>query len=373
MITHRNGFGNKNSSIDSLYCDSSVLSNICIEMSYKLDLRKSIYSLVGRLPKPEIVRLFEDQNIARRTIYRTIAECEQGIPCLNLPKSGRPRIFTQERAERLVRRAKNRVGVSLRKLAREYRTSKDTVSRELVRNAVEYRKRRKCPKYTENQLARIPRCCRALRRIHFANDRIIVMDDEKYFTLGNSEMKGNDGFYTDNIENCPDNVKYKEKAKFADKILVWCAISTAGISRPYVGRVKGEAINSQRYIQNCLTKLADFIHEYHAEDNIMFWPDLASCHYARESQNWLNAHNIPFVPRNDNPPNLPQARPIEDFWALLSRKVYDGGWQAANEEQLRRRIYRKIREVDGEVVQNLMRDVRRKLRLVEEHGPLHLI
>lgn len=342
-------------------------------MSYKVELRKSIYNLVGRMPKPEIVRIFENQNISHRSIYRTIAECEEGIPCLNLPKSGRPRIFTQERTERLVRRAKDRLGVSVRKLAREYRTSKDTVSRELARNGLKYRKRRKCPKYTPNQLARIPACCRQLRRVHFANERVIILDDEKYFTLANSEMKGNDGFYTNNVAECPDNVKYKEKAKFADKVLVWCAISNRGISRPYVGRVRGEALDSERYINSCLTKLVDFVHEHHVGDDIMFWPDLASCHYARETQNWLRQNNIPFVPKNDNPPNLPQARPIEDFWALLSRKVYDGGWQAENEEQLRRRIFRKIREIDVQAVQNLMIDVGRKLRLVEQHGPLHLV
>lgn len=342
-------------------------------MAYKLELRKSIYNLVGQVPKSEIIRIFENQNISRRTIYRTIAECEQGIPCTNLPKSGRPRIFTRIRTERLIRRAKNTLGSSVRKLAREYRTSKNTISRELSRNGLNYRKRRKAPKYTANQLARIPICCRALRRVHFANNRMIIMDDEKYFTLSNSEMKGNDGFYTDNIAEVPDNVRYKQKAKFADKVLVWCAISTRGVSRPYVGRVRGEALDSQRYIDSCLTKLINFIEEEHVGDDIMFWPDLASCHYARQTQNWLADHNVPFVPRIDNPPNLPQARPIEDFWALLSRKVYDGGWEAQNEEELRRRIYRKVREIDVNAVQNLMLHVRRKLRLVEDHGPLYLI
>lgn len=75
-------------------------------MAYKLELRKSIYNLVGQVPKSEIIRIFENQNISRRTIYRTIAECEQGIPCTNLPKSGRPRIFTRIRTERLIRREK---------------------------------------------------------------------------------------------------------------------------------------------------------------------------------------------------------------------------------------------------------------------------
>ena len=60
------------------------------------------------------------------------------------------------------------------------------------------------------------------------------MDDEKYFTLSNSEIKGNDGFYTDNVEEVPNNVRYKQKAKFTDKVLVWCAIPIKVISRLYV-------------------------------------------------------------------------------------------------------------------------------------------
>jgi hypothetical protein len=35
----------------------------------------------------------------------------------------------------------------------------------------------------------------------------------------------------------------------------------------------------------------------------------------------------PCIPRGDNSPNVPQACPIDDFSALLSRKVYNGGWE----------------------------------------------
>ncbi|KAJ8921321.1 hypothetical protein NQ315_002935 [Exocentrus adspersus] len=57
----------------------------------------------------------------------------------------------------------------------------------------------------------------------------------------------------------------------------------------------------------------------------------------------------------------------------LSRKVYDRGWEAQNEQQLRRRIFEKLRETDLNSVQGLMRDIRRNLRLVEEYGPLHIM
>lgn len=48
------------------------------------------------------------------------------------------------------------------------------------------------------------------------------MDDEKYLTLSQSEMKRNDRLCTDNTENIPDTVK------FEDKLFVRCAISDAG-------------------------------------------------------------------------------------------------------------------------------------------------
>ncbi|VEN60159.1 unnamed protein product, partial [Callosobruchus maculatus] len=76
-----------------------------------------------------------------------------------------------------------------------------------------------------------------------------------------------------------------------------------GISQPYVGRVRAEAVTAEVYTQRCLPKLLNFINTYHAYDNIIFWPDLASSHYALRTRNWLEQHGMPFVPRNDNPPN----------------------------------------------------------------------
>ena len=35
-----------------------------------------------------------------------------------------------------------------------------------------------------------------------------------------------------------------------------------------------------------------------------------------------------FHSKKDNPANLPEARPIEDFWFILKDKVYENGWEA---------------------------------------------
>ena len=61
---------------------------------------------------------------------------------------------------------------------------------------------------------------------------------------------------------------------------------------------------------------------------------LLSSHYSKQVQAFLQANNIKFVQRQQNPPNVPQARPIETTWSLLEQKVYEGAWEAKNFEQL---------------------------------------
>ncbi|XP_031629638.1 prostatic acid phosphatase-like [Contarinia nasturtii] len=102
----------------------------------------------------------------------------------------------------------------------------------------------------------------------------------------------------------------------------------------------------------------------------MFWPDLASSHYAKKTLDWLTEQNIPFVPKKDNPPDIPQARLIEDFWSVLKRKVYEKGWEAQNEQQLIGRIKQKLEKVDILVVQSIILKVRHVLRQIEDNGSL---
>ena len=87
--------------------------------------------------KSEIVKIFKKQNISVSTIYRTIKDCENSVPIKNKSKSGRPRIVDQR-----------------------YSVSHMTIQRELKRNAIVYRKRKKVPKYTVNEMERVRSCCR---------------------------------------------------------------------------------------------------------------------------------------------------------------------------------------------------------------------
>jgi hypothetical protein len=109
-----------------------------------------------------------------------------------------------------------------------------------------------------------------LRREIKYHETFIIVDDEKYFTFSGDDIPGNAGFYTSNKENTPPGVKYKCKQKFAPKILVWLALSSKGISTPYIGTTKVPAVTGDVYVEKCLPKLLTFINKHHLDDKYIF-------------------------------------------------------------------------------------------------------
>ena len=47
---------------------------------------------------------------------------------------------------------------------------------------------------------------------------------------------------TDDKDKCPDNVRFKDEAKFPEQILVWIAISERGISEPFFRKSKARTL-----------------------------------------------------------------------------------------------------------------------------------
>lgn len=102
--------------------------------------------------------------------------------------------------------------------------------------------------------------------------------------------------------------------KFGRKVLVWQAICQCGQrSRPFFHE---GTINTEIYVDQCLKKrLLPFL-KSHSKSTI-FWPDLATSHYASATLQWYRKNNVRFVEKDFNPPNSPELRPIEKYWALV--------------------------------------------------------
>ena len=111
-----------------------------------------------------------------------------------------------------------------------------------------------------------------------------------------------------------------------------------------------------------------FIAKHHADGKYLFWPDLASAHYAKSVTSYLTDNNINFVQKFENPPNLPECRPIEKFWSLLKSLVYKSNWQAKNLSQLKNRILYCLSCIDNKVIQNLFQQVTSLVNRVRRNG-----
>ena len=224
----------------------------------------------------------------------------------------------------------------------------------------------KIPGRSDEQIKRVRALCRSLY-LKFKNFSWII-DDESYFTLTHSTINGNNIFYSGNPSVTPARVKYYSKVKFEKKLLVWICISVRGVSSVFFVP-SGMAINQEVYLKSCIQRrLIPFINAHHSDGNYVFWPDLASAHYAKTVVDYLNEKKVKFVQKSENPPNVPEARPIEDFWGLIKGEVYKNNWQAENIDQLKNRINLCLKKIGQNRVYDLMSTVANRLNNIRMHG-----
>lgn len=147
--------------------------------------------------------------------------------------------------------------------------------------------------------------------------------------------------------------------KFGKKVLVWQAIFQCGMkSSPYFTLAN---MNAEIYRKECLQKRVLPLTRKH-KCQTLFWPDLASCYYARSILDWYRENEVEFVEKVMNPPNCPQIRPIEKFWALMKGKLRKKDKGAADIDTFKKDWINVSKSIDGTVVQNLMRNIKKQVR-----------
>lgn len=127
-------------------------------------------------------------------------------------------------------------------------------------------------------------------------------------------------------------------------------------------------MNGATYL-NCLKEyLIPFIKEHHKDKEILFWPDMATCHHKKEVTEWMAANNINFVSKKSNAPCVPQARGIEMFWSLCKSEYKKRNKQVKTIAQMTK-IWSEIsKKVAENSAQKLMATARRNLRLIQLDG-----
>ena len=332
----------------------------------------NFWNLHSTKGKTFTVNHFKIEGYAKSTIYRYINTIQQhGHVERKSGSGGHNKKLNNSQRAAIVRSAVDKRGVSARKIAKKYNVCEKTIRNVFNERGVKKYKRTKAPMYTNEQMVKVKSRAKKLNALLL--NKTVVMDDESYFKLKCDYIPGNDHFYTQDITSTPLNVKYRTEKKFPIQLMVWICISKDAISEP-VFLPRPLNMNAEFYQKKCITaKLLPFINTYHKRTQYIFWPDLATSHYAAETLNRLRQLGIPYVPKDCNPPNLPQCRPIENFWSLLKNLVYEGGWEATNTSQLERRIKKKIKLVDMQSVRKDFESIRTRLRSVSRNGPYSCI
>jgi transposase len=131
------------------------------------------------------------------------------------------------------------------------------------------------------------------------------------------------------------------------------AVSESGISEPVFFKA-GLAVNKEVYISKCLPVLHKFIQKRQKKSKGYVDPI-----------RWLK---IEYVPKEENPPNVPQIRPIEKFWANLKRKVYSNNYRPKDVKCLMAIIRKELNSIETTGIRKAMKEVPAKTRKAHRLG-----
>jgi hypothetical protein len=89
------------------------------------------------------------------------------------------------------------------------------------------------------------------------------------------------------------DIRFKKRKKFEQKVLVWVALSPHGLSGALIKK-SGYAINAERYLDQCIRRrLIPYLRANYPNGGYVFWPDQASFHNAKAVINHLRAETHP--------------------------------------------------------------------------------
>ncbi len=198
--------------------------------------------------------------------------------------------------------------------------------------------------------------------------RQMVFTDEKLFGLTRRINHGAEYFWTKDKRRVPRN----PTLRFTQKYMLQCGITCNGLLTPKWVPC-GKTMNSARYLsilRRCVKEIkgrgdqnsADMTKTHLFDtDDWLWWQDGASCHTSKRSQRWLT-ENVPrFFAKGTLPGNSPDLNPIENFWAILSMKVYEnGGFKTV--KALKARVLKCCREFPKETLKKLVDSMPARVR-----------
>jgi hypothetical protein len=311
-----------------------------------------------------------DEGLVRRTIVRVIKRYEDNGTIEYSKNSGpKPSVLTPRNLNKIKSEFINKPSLSLRNCSAKLNISPRSVIRAKKKLNIKTFKKQKTPKYINDQENRAEQACKRLYRkvVPSGGNKFVIMDDETYVQCDSSQIPGSEFYNVVEGVQIDKSIKIKQKEKFGKKFGVWQAIAQDGqVSKPYIftGTMNGEI-----YLNKCVRPiLIPFIQNYQQNNDVIFWPDLASYHYRSDVINEFKAKNIEIVSKIGNGPNTPQNRPIEKFWALCKSVIKRKAKIFTSLNSFRSVWTRVSKEVSEKSGKNLFSNFKKRLYQTGQNG-----
>lgn len=261
---------------------------------------------------------------------------------------------------KVIRSVHNNPGISFRDLAKKFKTNHSTARRICLREGLRSYHASKHPNRTLKQnLVAKTRARKLYEKVLTKYNGCILMDDETYVKMDFGQIPGNKFYLAKRKGNVAGRFKFVFADKFARKLMIWQGICSCGKKTKTF--ITGDTMNGNVYKEECLQKrVLPFIRSHRGP--VKFWPDLASCHYSRDVVKWYKENKIDFVEKSINPPNCPDFRPIEKYWAIVKGKLKKCGRTMKKPAQMEKWWNKMANEVTSSTVQKMMGGITKKVR-----------
>lgn len=329
-------------------------------MSSELKTRELIIEIFHENPKWTFKHIARKSKVCRETVSKVIKKFHKDLTVGRKHGSGAKKgIRNQKTATKVTSLFKKDPGLSTRKVAQKAGCSKTFVERVKKQKQLRTYKVQKVPDRNAVKNEEAKKRAQKLKRDFFSKFHCCVMDDESYVLADFKQLPGQEFYVADSRGNVDEEFRTMKQAKFPKKFLIWQAICSCGERSEFF--VASGTINSEIYQKECLQKrLLPFLRNHKV--STFFWPDLASCHYSKATLEWYKRNQVNFVPREANPPNCPELRPIERYWAMVKRKLKDTKHVTRNPAEFKRKWTTVQKNVKKDTIKDMMEGIPEKLQ-----------
>lgn len=329
--------------------------------SNEYEKRKLIVHKYVENPSRSGSSIAKELKLSKSTVNKVINRYKQSLSVDRKPGSGgKPGSRDKKLDLKVMKSLTNNPGLSIRDQGKKFGTSASNIVNIRLRNGHRSYRAIKKPNRTDKQELEAKKRARKLYDDVLTKfDGCILMDDETYVKMDSKQLPGQKFYSATARCNVPKQFKYVLQDKFPRKGMIWQAICSCGIkSRTFI---TSGTMNSQMYIDECLQKRVLPLIRKHKVP-VKFWPDLASIHYSRLTMKWFEDNEVDVIPKIQNPPNCPKLRPIEEFWAIVKKKLKKIGGSSTDIVQLRSKWDRQSANVSRATVQKLMGTITTRTR-----------